>query len=695
MLVMRNREHPPSPIQHRFIRDDGPLGFSWVIGGLGFVAFTGVAVWLLPFGTGAQVTVVFHTVAGLAVMVPFTLWQLSHWLATRKAPRCLRKVSAYTGFWLLAISSVSGVIITYQALFALHVRHYWHSIHLWSGLLALPFLAYHLYPPSLLQPNHSSGSLPANGGVDYAPGRRRIWRRAAAVSTILLLLLFAATLAYRGPSYQTYEPPATFQSIPGEDPFYPSLATTETGRPLAPQVLSNSNSCGVSGCHAAIYREWLASAHRWSAEDEFFQAVRSATTDVQGLEATEKCSGCHDPVSLLAGYKDPTLGKSAPGYKHGDSCLVCHAVRHVDERGIGSYEVGAPQPYLYEYSSNRYAGIVARFLIRAYPKQHDRDYDLKLVRQAESCAPCHKEFDVIDKQLGPVQVETQYDDWKLGKWNTDPDVSRRLRCQQCHMYFVNAPNQAEADPYDVKIGLGLKYRNHYFAAGNQFMPETLDSPDAAAQIGRVNQWLHGDRDIAEIAKVWPQGPIVGLKIEAAASAGQGALTEVRVTLTNNKVGHSFPTGPLNIGRAWIELNIQDAVGTEIFHSGGLDPLNHIEPDSFVLKPLAITTEGKEIMLADLWHPTGPQYRPAILPGHSERYDYRVKLPEKVEGPLRISARLRYRKANQFFMDSVYTDRHREAPITDVSSASLNVQVGDAGSGRHTFTLEIPATLATH
>lgn len=671
---MKNREHLPYPTQHRFINEDGPLGFGWVVGGLIFVALTGVGVWLLPFSIGAQITVLLHTLLGLAVLVPLTLWQLSHWLATRKAPRCLRKTCAYAGLWLLATSSASGLIITYQALFTLHVWHSWEMVHLWSSLLALPLLAYHLYP-------HAYAQFPSDRpSGDYALARRRMWKRAAGASLGLLLLLAVATLAYHGPSYQTYEPPAKYQSINGASFFSPSLATTETGRPVAPQILSNSNSCGVSGCHAAIYQEWLASAHRWCAEDELFQAVRSATTEVQGIEATEKCGGCHDPVSLLAGYKDPTLGRSAPGYRHGDSCLVCHAVRHVDERGIGSYEIGVPKPYLYEYSSSSYAGIVSGFLIRAYLGQHDRDYDLKLVRQAESCAPCHKEFDVIDKRLGPVQVETQYDDWKRGKWNADPDASRRLRCQQCHMYYETASRRAEADPYDLEVGLGLKHRNHYFAAGNQFMPDALASPGAAGQIHRVDQWLRGDRVVRELGTTWPRGPIVALQIQGPPSVRPGEVMQVQVLLANNKVGHSFPTGPLNIGRAWIEMKVLDNTSREIFHSGGLDPDNHVEAGSFILKPLAITTEGREIMMADLWHPVGPKFRPAILPGHSETYDYQLRVPGNVEGPLVVRARLRYRKANQFFMDSVYTGRHREAPITDISSGRLEVAVKRVKSG---------------
>lgn len=653
-------------------------GSGWVIGILAFVALSGVAVWVLPFSVGAQTSVLFHTLFGLTLLIPFARWQLSHWLATREAPRSFRKTCAYTGFWLLAASCVSGLIVTLQALFALRVQGIWDRLHLGSGILALPFLAYHVYPARSRQAVLETGVAAA---ADASVAPRRMWIRATTVSLALIALVVIATLlAYRTPPYDRYVPQPTYQSASVGGPFSPSFATTTTGKPVSPAILANSASCGSSGCHTAIYQEWLASAHHWSAADQFFEAVRSATTDVQGLAATEKCAACHEPVALLAGYKNPRIGAAAPGYHEGDSCVVCHDVRRVDARGIGSYEIGVPKPYLYEYSGNTYASAVAHFLIRAYPRQHDSDYDLKLVRLAESCAPCHKEWDVIDKSVGPVEVETQYDDWRRGKWNTDPDVSDRLRCQQCHMYYVRASQASAADPYDLKIGLALRYRNHYFAAGNQFMPKQLGAPDASAQVERVNQWLQGRKDVPEISPAWPHGPIVSLGIKAPSSVERGTVTLVQVALTNNKVGHSFPTGPLNIGRAWIELEIVDSAGHEIFHSGKLDAQNHIEAGSYILKPLAITTDSREIVMADLWHPTGPLYRPAILPGQSQGFAYQAQIPEGAQGPLRVIARLRYCKANQFFMDSVYTDVHREAPITDISSSQITIEVVDAKAG---------------
>ncbi len=154
----------------------------------------------------------------------------------------------------------------------------------------------------------------------------------------------------------------------------------------------------------------------------------------------------------------------------------------------------------------------------------------------------------------------------------------------------------------------------------------------------------------------------------------GATLKVRIVLADNKGGHSFPTGPLDVVRVWIELEVYGEAGKKVFHSGKLDRENHVEAGSYVLRPIAITESGHSILTPDIWHPKGQQFRPAINPGESGSFEYRLLVPRTVSGQLLVRARLRYRKANQFFMNEVYAPDHREAPVTDLSSASEEIAV---------------------
>jgi Domain of unknown function (DUF4405)/Cytochrome c554 and c-prime len=680
----------PLPIRHSFVQEKGIFRFSLISGVLIFLALSGLAIWLLPFSVPIQVSVLAHTIVGLLILIPLTIWQLSHWLATRKTQRSFRKLCAYTGFWTMAAVVVSGLVLSWQSAFGLYTSHPWDQLHLWTGIAALPFLGYHVWPRAKKDAQNATHSLNAfdtNGHQvlqDFRPGRRHMW--AMSVLTVAALVatvgVLAGVYAAYAPDFSHYKLAADYKLPYGKDPFAPSMAKTVSGGPVAPPLLAGSKSCGAAGCHTEIYGEWAADSHRWSSEDVAFQGVQAALIHSEGAPAARYCAGCHDPVSLLSGYKNASTSIEAPGFKEGASCVVCHSMRRVDVQGNGNYVWGPPKPYLFEYAGAGRASSITHFLIRAYPRQHDQDYDLALDKNPASCGACHKQF--IDKRInhvGWVQLQNQYDDWKHGKWNTDPNPADRLRCQQCHMYYQPAPSEALADPYDLKAGLGFKHRNHWFAAANQWMPGVIHSPDAAAQTERVIQWLKGEKVIPEIAKVWPAGPVLPIKIVPPQPVRPGEKVEFRTVISNNKAGHSFPTGPLDLIRAWVEIKVSDQSGRVIFHSGELLPDDHLEPGTFVLKAEGVNAEGQEIVRHDLWHYVGAKWKRAIFPGYSDMYEYHFTVPRNVKGPIIIAARLRYRKANQYFMDFAFPGKHLQTPITDVSSDHVEVQLARTGQIR--------------
>jgi hypothetical protein len=674
---MEPTAHGPVPIRHSFLHEKGIFKFSWLSGALIFLALSGLAIWLAPFSVATEVSVLVHAALGVVILIPLTLWQASHWLATRKVRRSFRKFCAYTGFWTMAVTTVSGVVLTWQAAFTLFTSHFWDRVHLWSGIAALPFLAYHVYPHAKKANNglNTTNGQPDFVPPDFRPGRRHMWAMAGATVALLVILVGGLTVAYDAyaPDFSHYKLPAGYKMPYGKDPFAPSMAMTASGGPVAPQLLAGSKSCGASGCHTEIYDEWRSSPHRWSSEDKFFQAVQAALIHAEGAPATRYCAGCHDPVSLLSGYKNASTSIEAPGFKEGSSCVACHSMQRVDVQGNGNYVWAPPEPYLFEYKNAGEATLLTHFLIRAYPKQHDTDYNLTLVKNPVSCASCHKQF--INKQInhvGFVQLQNQYDEWRLGKWNANPNPADRLRCQQCHMWLTKAPSVALADPYDLKHGRGLEIRNHWFAAANQVMPAMLHVYGWRAQTARVLQWLKGEKYVPEIAKIWPKGPVIPLRVIAPPSIRPGQQADVRVVLTNNKAGHGFATGPLDLIRAWVAVEVRDAKGRVIYHSGQLTAQNHVEPGTLVLRAIGVNPEGKPVVRHHLWHYVGTISRRAIFPGYSDMYEYKFTVPAHVQGPLQVAAQLRYRKANQYFMNFVFPGQFVKAPVTTMSSGTAEI-----------------------
>ena len=81
---MEETSRGPLPIRHSFLHEKGIFHISWMTGALIFLVLSGLAIWLFQFSVTTQVSVLLHTALGIALFIPFTLWQLSHWWASRK-----------------------------------------------------------------------------------------------------------------------------------------------------------------------------------------------------------------------------------------------------------------------------------------------------------------------------------------------------------------------------------------------------------------------------------------------------------------------------------------------------------------------------------------------------------------------------------------------------------------------------------
>ena len=105
-----------------------------------------------------------------------------------------------------------------------------------------------------------------------------------------------------------------------------------------------------------------------------------------------------------------------------------------------------------------------------------------------------------------------------------------------------------------------RHRSHRFIASNGMMPRLLELEGWQEQLELTEKWLRGDYEIPEIADKWAEGPVVRIDLEVPDSAAPGTDVPVRVVLTSNKVGHDYPTGPLDIIQSWLEVRMVDAAG---------------------------------------------------------------------------------------------------------------------------------------
>jgi hypothetical protein len=611
-----------------------------VSGLLFFETLTGLSIWLLPFSVSNQVMVLLHTAIGLVFIVPFAWYLIRHWLLYRPRQMSHVKLTGYFAMAATIAAIVSGLVLTWQALFLTRISYGWDLAHIVSTFALIASVLPHVVVLIV------RAARPENGAVT-APilaATKRFGMGTLIVAAPLFVVVALLAWAYEPPELVN-ELPADYSYVYGpERPFAPSLARTSTGTAFDARSLGGSESCGTSGCHEEILREWQVSAHRYSAMDVAFQTVQTVMAEQNGAESTRYCGGCHDPISLFSGAKN---------------------VFNDDLTNLVT------------------SRFFRDFLIRSYPRYHIETLQHRLFKSPEFCAACHKQFiDEEINQVGWVQLQNQYDNWRKSRWNEPGDPETTIECRECH----TAGDE--------------RHRSHRFLAANQFMPLALQLEGAEEHVELTERWLQGRLEIPEIAHKWRTGPAVPLELIVPDTVEAGDEVTLQALITNNKVGHDFPTGPLDIIQAWVEIEVTDQAGNVVFESGQRDARHFIEPGSFIFKAEPVDQYGKLIDRHNLWEMVGVRYRRALFPGFSDRAEFAFSCPASMVTPregaeagapldqqvefavppgsvtsLHVTAKLMYRKADQFLLNFLFGEESGiTAPVTVMSVDEKTIQV---------------------
>jgi hypothetical protein len=658
---------------------------------------TGLLVTFAPFHGGVQWGLLLHCGVGLALLVPLTAYLFVHWRDYQRYNLSDAVLLGYVGAVAVVVCAVSGLVVTWQGLFGPRMSPVWRGVHLYGTYALLATVALHVV---LVLVRGKSGKV-------ARPAARALGWSAAAAG-LAVALAYGLGALYAGPAYVD-RLPDDYSFLYGADrPFAPSLAVTASGGPMDPASLANSKTCGTAGCHREIYEEWLPSAHRYAAMDPLFQKVQSVMAEQNGPESTRYCGGCHDPISLFSGAKNLFVEDltGLQGYQEGVSCLACHSIHKTDLQGNANYVMGRPAAYLWQWQEAGLGKGVSDFLVRTYPDEH-QSLSKRMYKAPEYCAACHKQF--IDQEVnrvGWVQLQNQYDNWKASHWFVEGDPARTVECRECHMPLVDStdPARGDATDYNRRPDDG-KHRSHRFIAANSLVPELLELPGWQEQVRLTRAWLAGETEIPEIRDKWRDGPVVDIALEVPEEVEAGGDLPIRVLLTANKVGHDFPTGPLDIIQSWVEIHVVDEGGNRIFSSGTRDAGHFIEPGSFLFKAEPVDQQGNLIDRHNLWEMVGVRYRRALFPGYSDVVEYLVDCPgtmaptadgeapwsegQRVQqivvtvpppGRYRVEAALMYRKVDQFLINFLLgEDAGLTAPVIEMGRATAEVQVAGAGA----------------
>lgn len=652
------------------------------------LTLTGLAIWLLPFSLPVQLTVIVHTVAGLPLVLLYCVYQWRHWRSYRGGAWTHIKVTGYLSLAAVLVCGISGLVLTWQSLFGRRISYDWDLVHLLATGVIIAAILPHVVVLWLRARRIAAAEQP-----------RRLWLRGTVAVTVAGgVLIGLGSAAYQPVRLNNALPADYDMSYGAERPFAPSLAKTASGGAYDARSMAGSQSCGTSGCHEEITAEWEVSAHRYAAMDAAFQKVQEVMATQNGPASTRYCGGCHDPISLFSGTKNIFAENLTDqvGYQEGISCIACHSITETDVKGNANYTLRQPERYAWELQVQAdpdatVPRLLRDFLIRAYPQQHVQSLSHRLFKSPEFCAACHKQFiDAEINKVGWVQLQNQYDNWRKSRWNHPGDATQTIECRECHMPLTVSAEPASGDDADYnRTPEDGRHRNHRFLGANQFIPTLMDLPGAEEHVALTERWLRGEIEIPEIAHKWSEGPAIPIELLLPDEVQPGGEVRIGVRMTNNKAGHDFPTGPLDIIQAWIELVVTDDTGAVVYESGRIDDASFIEAGSFIFKAEAVDQYGNLIDRHNLWEMVGVRFKRSLFPGFADQANYSfscagsavsedvpkldaahtVDLSAQAQGRLHVEARLQYRKIDQFLLNYLLGEGNTiTAPVTTVSEA---------------------------
>ena len=487
-------------------------------------------------------------------------------------------------------------------------------------------------------------------------GRPIRWAVGGAIGGVALVLGAAAMfLAKTGP------PQSAEQTYP------PSFART-VGDDIVEHLLREED---CADCHADAHAGWRHSAHRFASFNNPAYAFSVRNTRRKLLErdghlgAARVCAGCHDPAPLFSGrFDDPQFDERADPTAHiGIGCVSCHAIAAVGVRGNADYTLAAPQRYPFAFAEHPALRWINGFLIKAKPALHKRSFLKPLHRNAEFCGTCHKVQ--LPESLNDyrwLRGQNHYDSFLLSGVSGHgvasfyyPDRAE-ANCNGCHMPLVPSADFA-ARRFDASGERTV--HAHGFPAANTALGHLLGFPEEVQAAHR--QMLEGALRVDIFAA--HVGADITAPLVAPLRPRQLVLTPggeyvFDIVLRNLTVGHLFTEGTADSNEVWLQVTAKS--GGRVLGASGLlaEGDRAVDPWSHHVNAYVPDRHGNRIDQRNAEDIFTPLYNHQIPPGSAATTHYRLRVPEDLEGAVRLRARLLYRKFDttylRHFLDDGFT-----------------------------------------
>ena len=432
--------------------------------------------------------------------------------------------------------------------------------------------------------------------------------------------------------------------------FFPASVETETGALIPTDFFLTSETCATSGCHPDIYRQWNESAHHFSSfNNQWYRKSIIYMQEVNGIQPSKWCGGCHDPAILLNGVMDRPIRENlhTPAAQAGLACTACHSIEKVkDTMGNSGYVIKYPPLHDIAASDNPVIRNLHNYLIRLDPEPHKKSFLKPFHREntAEFCSTCHKvHLDEPVNNFRWIRGFDDYDQWQKSGVSHQGALSfyypeTAKKCVDCHMPLVDSTDAAN---------INGKVHNHRFPAANTALPFVNQHPE---QLKAVTEFLQDEVVTLDLFADGTPIPRDGTEV------ARGENTRVDVVVRTRGVGHRFPAGTIDAFDIWLEVKATDENGKIVFWNGRIAAPNGngpVDPSAHFYRAYMLDAHGNLINKRNAWATRTVLYSNTIPPGAADTARYRLEIPVDCGNLLTVEAKLNYRKFNWWHTQWAY------------------------------------------
>jgi len=429
-------------------------------------------------------------------------------------------------------------------------------------------------------------------------------------------------------------------------PFFPSNQTTPSGKTVPLEHYAKNSDC--MQCHPDIGRQWKGSMHAAALKDPVFQALYKLGSEQTNGLTDKLCAGCHSSPAVLSGHSTPddVLKLSEPA-SEGVSCVVCHS--------ITATNLASPDqaPSNASFVSDPGGDISAARAIRPCAQPDRETAHTDLLGKSEFCATCHG----VVHPLNGFVIERTYEEWRSSVY-----AAKGIQCQDCHMApvekAIETARTLKRTPNPGRVtGTGpprSQTYTHEFIGGNAVVTSLL-----------------GNQEHAEMSEKLLKSA-ASIELSLADVGKKSRIAQLRVKVNNETAGHNLPTSLVEVRQMWLDVQVTDAEGQEVFRSGEVNKEGEIDKDAVMYHGIAVDADGKPTVLP--WAMERFTYFHTIPPkGYAlERYAFAV--PRGAKTPLVVKATLRYRSFPQAVANLLLGEGAPTIPIIDMTSAEMKLQL---------------------